>query len=163
MSMMNRLQQVLGTLLFGCALCTLATAAGLPAESAAKHVGVATCAASQCHGSAIPREATGVLQNEYVTWTQADPHARAYEVLSNDASRRIAARLGIANARNAEECLDCHADNVASATARREISAIRRRRLRSLSRRRRALAREPLQCRQRQPRRQPGRRHVSDQ
>ena len=67
---------------------------------AEKHMGVATCAASQCHGSAIPRDATGVLQNEYVTWTQADPHSRAYEVLSNEQSRRIAARLGIGRARD---------------------------------------------------------------
>jgi hypothetical protein len=88
-------------------------AAELPETDGRTHTGVATCAASQCHGSAIPREATGVLQNEYVTWTQADPHARAYEVLSNEQSRRIAARLGIGNAREAGECLDCHADNVA--------------------------------------------------
>ena len=74
-------------------------AAELPETDGRTHTGVATCAASQCHGSAIPREATGVLQNEYVTWTQADPHARAYEVLSNEQSRRIAARLGIGNAR----------------------------------------------------------------
>ena len=28
----------------------------------------------------MPRDATGVLQNEYVTWTQADPHSKAYAV-----------------------------------------------------------------------------------
>ena len=92
----------------------VATAAELPENGSAKHMGVATCAASQCHGSAIPRDATGVLQNEYVTWTQADPHSSAFEVLSNDQSRRIATRLGIGNAREAKECLDCHADNVAA-------------------------------------------------
>jgi hypothetical protein len=75
-------------------------------------MGVATCAASQCHGSAIPRDGTGVLQNEYVTWTQADPHSSAYEVLSNEQSRLIATRLGIGRAREATICLDCHADNV---------------------------------------------------
>jgi Cytochrome c554 and c-prime len=89
-----------------------AQAAGLPETSAEKHLGVATCAASQCHGSAIPRDATGVLQNEYVTWTQADGHSKAYEVLSNEQSRLIAARLGIGRAREATICLDCHADNV---------------------------------------------------
>ena len=92
----------------------VANAADLPENGSTKHMGVATCAASQCHGSAIPRDATGVLQNEYVTWTQADPHSSAFEVLSNDQSRRIAARLGIGNAREAKECLDCHADNVAA-------------------------------------------------
>jgi hypothetical protein len=77
-------------------------------------MGVATCATSQCHGSAVPRDVSGVLQNEYVTWTQSDPHSKAYEVLSNDLSQRIAARLGIGRAREAEICLDCHADNVAA-------------------------------------------------
>jgi hypothetical protein len=93
----------------------MTTAAELPQTSGAVHTGVATCAASQCHGSAIPRDATGVLQNEYVTWTQADPHARAYAVLSNEQSRQMAARLGIASAREAQVCLDCHADNVPAA------------------------------------------------
>lgn len=117
MSTMNRLQHMLGTIAIAIALaCSTGSsaAAELPEKSPAKHLGVATCAASQCHGSAIPRDATGILQNEYVTWTQADPHANAYEVLSGDAARRIAARLGIGNARNAEDCLGCHADNVAA-------------------------------------------------
>lgn len=95
-------------------LVSPAIAADLPEDSAEKHLGVATCAASQCHGSAIPRDATGVLQNEYVTWTQSDPHSKAYETLSNDQSRLIAARLGIGHAREASICLDCHADNVAT-------------------------------------------------
>ena len=92
-----------------------ANAAELPESGAAMHMGVATCAASQCHGSAVPRDATGVLQNEYVTWTQSDPHANAYETLNKPASQRIAARLGIGRAREAKICLDCHADNVAVA------------------------------------------------
>lgn len=91
-----------------------ANAAELPESGDAKHMGVATCAASQCHGSAVPRDATGVLQNEYVTWTQSDPHAGAYETLNKPESQRIAARLGIASARNAKICLDCHADNVSA-------------------------------------------------
>ena len=36
-----------------------ASAAELPDSGTAKHMGVATCAASQCHGSAVPRDATG--------------------------------------------------------------------------------------------------------
>jgi len=87
-------------------------AAELPQNSAAKHEGVATCAASQCHGSAVPREGSNVLQNEYVTWTQNDPHSRAYEALGNELSKSIARRLGLSSARTAETCLDCHADNI---------------------------------------------------
>jgi hypothetical protein len=77
-------------------------------------MGVATCAASQCHGSAVPQEGSNVLQNEYVTWTQSDPHSTAYAVLSNELSRAIAARLGLASANKAEICLDCHTDNVSA-------------------------------------------------
>ncbi len=92
-----------------------AASAELPGQGADKHMGVATCAASQCHGSAAPRDGTAVMQNEYVTWTRDDPHARAYATLSNDASRAIAARLGIGSATSAKICLDCHADNVPAA------------------------------------------------
>ena len=88
------------------------SAAELPETAPDKHMGVATCAASQCHGSAVPRGGSNVLQNEYVTWTQYDPHAGAYEVLSNDLSRAIARRLGLSSARTASLCLDCHGDNV---------------------------------------------------
>lgn len=86
--------------------------AELPANDGNKHMGVATCAASQCHGSAVPRDGSAVLQNEYVTWTQDDPHSRAYEILGNDQSKAIAARLGLPSATGAKICLDCHSDNV---------------------------------------------------
>lgn len=86
--------------------------AELPDRDGNKHMGVATCATSQCHGSAVPREGSNVLQNEYVTWTQDDPHSRAYEILNSDQSKAIAARLGIGAAAKSDVCLDCHADNV---------------------------------------------------
>lgn len=105
MSKMNKL--VCCVLLFG------ATAsAELPGEASDRHMGVATCAASQCHGSAAPRDSTGVTQNEYVTWTRDDPHSKAYATLASDASRALATRLGIGSASSAKICLDCHADNV---------------------------------------------------
>lgn len=92
-----------------------ASAAELPQNDGAVHSGVATCAASQCHGSAVPRDGSNVLQNEYVTWTQDDPHSTAYDALGNDQSKAIAARLGIGPATSAKICLDCHADNVPAA------------------------------------------------
>jgi hypothetical protein len=85
----------------------------LPAEGSDKHLGVASCAASQCHGSAIPRDGSNVLQNEYVTWTQNDPHAGSYQTLTSNASKAMAARLGLRAATTARICLDCHADNAA--------------------------------------------------
>jgi len=113
MSKMNKIARAHGALLLALIVAP-AFAATLPEDSAEKHMGVATCASSQCHGSAIPRDGTGVLQNEYVTWTQSDPHSGAYEILSSEQSRRIAARLGIGRAREADICLDCHADNVSA-------------------------------------------------
>ena len=89
--------------------------AGLPAEDSHKHMGVATCASSQCHGSAAPRDGSSVLQNEYVTWTQSDPHSRAFDTLSSELSLSIARRLGLQSASTADICLDCHADNVPGA------------------------------------------------
>lgn len=89
--------------------------AELPQNDAHKHMGVATCASSQCHGSAVPRDGSNVLQNEYVTWTKSDPHSRAYDTLSNELSLAMARRLGLRSASTAAICLDCHADNVPSA------------------------------------------------
>ena len=114
MSMMNKTTIKMLALL-ATALLAHPTLAELPDRDGKTHMGVATCAASQCHGSAVPRDGSNVLQNEYVTWTQNDPHSKAYETLSNDASRAIAARLGLASARTAKICLDCHADNVPAA------------------------------------------------
>lgn len=105
MSKMNRLAY------FALLFCASASAE-LPDRGVNRHMGVATCAASQCHGSAVPRESSAVMQNEYVTWTRDDPHSQAYATLSRDASRAIAARLGIGSATTAKICLDCHADNV---------------------------------------------------
>lgn len=86
----------------------------LPAEDGRKHVGVASCAASQCHGSATMRSGARVLQTEYVSWTRTDPHSGAYQTLLGKQSQAIAARLGLRAAEDADICLDCHADNVAS-------------------------------------------------
>lgn len=83
----------------------------LPQYGAGVHLGVASCAGSTCHGSVQPFKGSNVLQNEYVTWTRSDPHAKAYKVLLEDRSVRIAKNLGLPNAHTAGVCLDCHADN----------------------------------------------------
>jgi hypothetical protein len=91
---------------------TVASGQTLPQHDGRVHLGVATCASSQCHGSSAARAGAGILQTEYVAWTNADPHARAYATLMLPESAAIAARLGIGRAAEAEECLNCHADNV---------------------------------------------------
>jgi hypothetical protein len=92
----------------------LAAAAGA-ADAPASHLGVASCASGVCHGVAKPLEGSPVLRNEYVSWSHFDPHAGAYRRLREEASRRMAARLGIADATREPLCLDCHAENVAPA------------------------------------------------
>lgn len=111
-SKMNKVILAKAVVLAFFGFCGMYSFAELPQLSAAVHEGVATCAASQCHGSAVPREGSNVLQNEYVTWTQNDSHSNAYATLSNDLSRAIVNRLGLKSAQTAEICLDCHADNV---------------------------------------------------
>lgn len=80
-----------------------------------RHLGVASCASSLCHGSTKPLEAHAVLQNEYVTWSQFDPHSGAYRVLLNARSREIARRMGIGKPEQAPACLACHAEVVPTA------------------------------------------------
>lgn len=87
----------------------------LPYQVKDKSMGVVNCANSLCHGSVRPWKDANVLQNEYVTWSRVDKHARAYKVLFNEQSARIARNLGLGNAAEAKLCLDCHAHNVPKA------------------------------------------------
>jgi hypothetical protein len=77
-----------------------------------KHMGVASCATSVCHGKLAPQADKDVALNEYRIWQQEDRHAQAYRTLELAESKRIAANLGLPNATAAKICLDCHADNV---------------------------------------------------
>jgi hypothetical protein len=107
----------LGVLLGTVSLATVVTAAG-PARSTMPHLsphkteGTVNCASSTCHGSVVPWDGSNVLQNEYTTWMRMDKHTRAYRVLLNDDSKRIARNLGLdEGAHKAKICLDCHAHN----------------------------------------------------
>jgi cytochrome c554/c'-like protein len=79
-----------------------------------KHLGVASCATSVCHGKLSPAPGKNVALNEYQTWTREDRHAQAYRTLELAESKRIAANLGLPSAATARICLDCHADNIPS-------------------------------------------------
>lgn len=87
-------------------------AQALPQYDSDKHLGVATCASSVCHGKSKPAVDENVMLNEYRTWTSEDRHARAYQTLKSKESKRIARNMGLASAHTAKICLDCHADNV---------------------------------------------------
>jgi hypothetical protein len=85
----------------------------LPYASKGMSLGVVNCASSLCHGSVSPWKDSNILQNEYVTWSRVDKHAtRAYHVLLEERSQRIARNLGLKEpAHQAKLCLDCHAYN----------------------------------------------------
>ncbi len=86
----------------------------LPYQSPHQTLGTVTCASSLCHGSVKLWKDSNVLQNEYLTWSRIDKHARAYNVLLNERSQRIAKNLGLSQpAHEAKICLDCHAHVVA--------------------------------------------------
>lgn len=86
----------------------------LPFEAPHQHIGVATCAGSNCHGSQRPFDDSAVLQNEYFLWQREDAHSNAYKLLLTANGKRIAQNLGIKDAASAAECLTCHTDYVDS-------------------------------------------------
>jgi Cytochrome c554 and c-prime len=85
----------------------------LPYQSLHQTQGTVTCASSLCHGSIKRWKDSNVLQNEYVTWSRTDKHAKAYNKLLNAQSQKIARNLGLKQpAHESKICLDCHAHSV---------------------------------------------------
>lgn len=114
---MNRLAHRLGLVLLLCAGHGWAqSGAPLPYQSTDQSLGAVNCANSLCHGAITPWHESPVLQNEYVTWSRLDKHARAYRTLHEESSRTIVRKLGLATpAHETKLCLDCHAHNVPEA------------------------------------------------
>ncbi len=101
------------TLALGFAAPCVASSA-VQAIEAHKHLGVASCSNSVCHGASQPFRDSNVLQNEFAVWQEFDPHAKAWQTLGSQASRDIARKLGIGDPAEAKICLDCHADSIAA-------------------------------------------------
>lgn len=88
------------------------------------HTSAASCSASACHGGGT----VGQRGSEHSTWApeldpkgDSDPHSKAYRVLFNADSVRIAKLLGGGPAHENVLCLKCHAPaGVAEPTARAE-------------------------------------------
>lgn len=76
------------------------------------HLGVATCAGSNCHGATERPRGSYVPGNEYLIWSKQDKHRNAYNVLLDDRAIKMARALGLPDAAHQKICLDCHADNV---------------------------------------------------
>jgi hypothetical protein len=71
-------------------------------ESNGAFVGSIGCKSSSCHGGAGPK------RNQYITWSRQDFHTKAYAVLLNSRSERIAEGLGISAAPTSARCTVCH-------------------------------------------------------
>ena len=78
------------------------------------HLGVATCAGSNCHGATTRPRNSYVPGNEYLIWSKQDKHRNAYNLLLDDRAIKMARALGLPDAAHQKICLDCHADNVAA-------------------------------------------------
>lgn len=112
-------QGLLIAVLFTCGF--LVTGAS-SAASDGKHLGVASCATSVCHGKGVskgvnpcvPQKEEDVNLKEVAVWLQCDRHSGAYLRLrdNNPLAQKIAENLGLPNAWGQPLCLDCHTDNL---------------------------------------------------
>lgn len=81
---------------------------------APRSTGVGSCAAAGCHGGDGSRKRVDgtfdFSSASYSTWSQRDPHARAYEVLLNEQSQQMIRKLGSESpaAHLNRRCLVCH-------------------------------------------------------
>lgn len=107
---------ILASLVAACALGRPAAAQNvreeaLPQFSQSAHIGVQNCSGSTCHNAKTPSPNSSVAQNEYTIWSGPDKHSKAFRVLGEARSLRIARNLGIGDPRSAAICLGCHSDN----------------------------------------------------
>ena len=81
-----------------------------------QYVGPGSCSSSTCHGSVPPRTDARIPQDEYSIWVLQDKHAKAYGVLANQQSQRIARNLRLNDKpQQSHQCLGCHALDVPAA------------------------------------------------
>ncbi len=83
--------------IWGLVFCLWAGTAGaaesaVDAIAAHKHLGVATCSNSVCHGASQPFKDSDVAQNEFAIWQEFDPHSKTFATMSTPAAKSIAAR-----------------------------------------------------------------------
>jgi hypothetical protein len=71
-------------------------------ESGEQFVGAIGCRSSSCHGGA------GEKRSQYITWSRQDFHHKAFAILTDARSARIAETVGIADAGSNSRCTICH-------------------------------------------------------
>ncbi|MEY2559641.1 MAG: hypothetical protein QOG51_56 [Verrucomicrobiota bacterium] len=86
-------------------------------ESGGAFVGSIGCKSSSCHGGAGPK------RSQYITWSRQDFHTKAYAVLLNSRSERIAEGLGISAAPTSARCTVCHSPLQSVAPSRLTVTA----------------------------------------
>jgi hypothetical protein len=69
--------------------------------------GVASCAAASCHGGPKANQYS-VSSFSYTAWADGDKHARAFDVLFDARSVRMAKLLGLGEPHQERRCLNCH-------------------------------------------------------
>ena len=80
---------------------------GMQPDPLANGLGVSSCGTVSCHGG--PKAGNHDVQSfAFTIWMNDDPHSRAYEVLHEPRSQRMARLLGLGEAHRARECLACH-------------------------------------------------------
>ncbi len=86
-------------------------------ETGGAFVGSIGCKSSSCHGGA------GAKRSQYITWSQKDFHTKAFAVLLNARSERIAEGLGIPAAQTNARCTVCHSPFQSVAPSRLQQTA----------------------------------------
>ncbi len=71
-----------------------------------KFLGNASCVS--CHSEGKKKGGSNKEGDQFDIWEKEDPHSKSFEVLSDDTSKAIAAKLGIADATKSDDCLNCH-------------------------------------------------------
>src|SRR5712691_9289831 len=91
------------------ALTVFLFGAGAYAQQA-RYIGAGGCASSNCHGATTQaaEKTSRILGNEYSTWSVLEKHSKAYRVLQEPRSRRMAEILKIADATADRRCTVCH-------------------------------------------------------
>ncbi len=94
---------IFSALLFvGASELTAAAEPEVTLRPSGQFVGSAGCKSSSCHGGA------GEKRSQFITWSQQDFHARAFAVLVNARSARIADTLHLGQAQTSPRCTVCH-------------------------------------------------------
>lgn len=81
-------------------------------DNTVKFIGAIGCKSSSCHGGAGPK------REQYTIWSRQDFHARAFAILTNARSARIAETIGGGDAPTNSRCTVCHSPFQAVASAR---------------------------------------------